>query len=723
MGYRMGGPFGSMGLGNAPATPTKGPRLVDDARFTSSYGAAFARASGGGEGAPRGPLRSAAVSSLAAGPAASPKPGLGGGGLEVSSLRGVSRSLSEASLARPPVKTLEARRPTVQLGARAEAKPPAAKRAPAGGQARAADAGARRKTLEMLADPNLQRMAQEIFKSHDTSKKGRLEFQDLCSVLRDLHTELDLAMPDINCAEQLFKKFDVNNDRSLASREFFELLKSMLRRSAFDRSSTVNREFFITKQTTDVWKVYDRTRELGAGSFGKAYLAKSKRGGEERVVKAVLKTRSTMPLDDIEQEILIMRQVDHPHVVRLFEWYEDSNHYYLVLEALKGGTLKDVVLNMQKQRKGVKEEWIRKVMGQVVEAMAFCHSLRLIHKDLKDENIMLLRKDPDFNEPYAVVIDLGIAEMFSVADPNGREMGGTPTTMAPEVWTGSFGPKCDVFSLGCVLFEMLSGNYPFMANSMKPAAWLRVHKKGPDWNLVRTSREGKELCKRMLAYVESARPSMVECREDPYFSVDRSQLSTVPPAQFQPFAAFCEQQAAKRSLLLEIAARLPMERAGEVIKLFESIDSDYSGHLSKQELERYLRHMEITDEALIQDTFQALDADRDGKLSFSEFAAGALLLFKDKLEERLYELFKDHDRNGSGELDIAEAKDFLDDVSAAVDRDSGGVQPSMLRQLMDEAQGGVLTYEQLRQHILVPGSHPASARRSPASSVRNGRSR
>lgn len=59
------------------------------------------------------------------------------------------------------------------------------------------------------------------------------------------------------------------------------------------------------------------------------------------MVKAVKKSRTALPLDEIEQEILIMRQVDHPHIVRLFEWYEDGNRIYLVLDYLKGGSLKD----------------------------------------------------------------------------------------------------------------------------------------------------------------------------------------------------------------------------------------------------------------------------------------------------------------------------------------------------------------------------------------------
>ena len=153
------------------------------------------------------------------------------------------------------------------------------------------------------------------------------------------------------------------------------------------------------------------------------------------MIKAVKKSRTALPLDEIEQEILIMRpgytcdcprlelqgltclhlrrQIDHPNIVRLFEWYEDGNRIYLVLDYLKGGSLKDVVLQLNKKvggdslqerlkarvgskhvqdERGLKEAWIREVIQQSAGGLAYCHNLRLIHKDLKDENIMLLQQ-------------------------------------------------------------------------------------------------------------------------------------------------------------------------------------------------------------------------------------------------------------------------------------------------------------------------------------------
>jgi len=358
------------------------------------------------------------------------------------------------------------------------------------------------------------------------------------------------------------------------------------------------------------------------------------------------------------------------------------------------------------------------VIGQVVEGMAYVHDLRLIHKDLKDENIMLLKKDENFEDPFAIIIDLGVAEMFSSADPTGRIMGGTPVTMAPEVWLGNFGPKCDVFSLGCIFFELLSGRLPFLSNIMTSAAWLRLHRKGPDWSAVKTSNEGQSLCRAMLTFAEKDRPTMRECCQHAYFKIDRQQLKLVSPAQFAPFARFCHEQQAKRALLLEIASRLPMERATDIIKIFESLDKDRDGNISQQELHRYFEHMGIRDTSLMEQTFNALDVNQDGMLSFSEFAAGALLLFKDMLEDRLHELFLKHDKYNDGALDIAEAKDFLDDVFVAMDQHSVRKSGKILDMIMPEGhERETVTFEELRDFILRPGDSNVPSKASTARST------
>lgn len=403
-------------------------------------------------------------------------------------------------------------------------------------------------------------------------------------------------------------------------------------------------------------------------------------------------------MEDIEREILVMKQIDHPHVVRLFEWYEDSGKIYLVIEALHGGTLRSVMLDFHRQGRWLKEEWVRLVTQQVVQAMDYVHGLRLIHKDLKDENIMLLKKDPNFDEPFAVIIDLGITEMFSSSDPHGKVMGGTPVTMAPEVWLNNFGPKCDVFSVGCILYEMLTGSLPFEVQSFDPKDWLALHKYGPNWKQVKTSPFGKDLCQKMLTYKDKERPSMRECLQHQWFAVKTKSLLKVPPEQFQALKSFCKQSSLKKALLLEIAARLPMAQAKKIVQTFKAFDTNSDASLSLDELRAYFQQVGLHDEALLKKSFKALDSNHDGLLSFSEFAAAILPSFEDLMCDRLHALFLEYDRDGDGALMQDEVRGLL---AKAMQKDSDSKKASnRLITKLFKSGNKKIKYRQLKESVL-----------------------
>mmetsp|Transcript_58276 Transcript_58276/g.103486 ORF Transcript_58276/g.103486 Transcript_58276/m.103486 type:complete len:693 (-) Transcript_58276:160-2238(-) len=678
MGYLAGGPWGSEGVKKKMEAMSK----ADVDRFTTSYSRTF-NAAPTPNNSMMGPSVSSFLSmessksfntSMRSPMGKSPSTGtlaLAGRTMSNSSFQ------APASPAKSPKKGLE-KMPALQLKT-FESR------------------DTRRKCLEALANESLETIAKQLFKEHDADGSGQLELAECEAVLMQMHQQFDLPKPNTLIVANLLKKYDTDKSNTLGQKELFDLLKAELKRSAFDRGTVLSREFFLTKSEADVWSSYTREKELGVGSFGAAYKAKHKKSGAEYVVKAVKKTRTSLPLDEIEQEILIMRQIDHPHIVRLFEWYEDSSKIYLVLELLRGGTLKDVILVLQqKEQRGLKEAWIRTVMQQSASAMSYCHNLRLIHKDLKDENIMLLKQDTNWDKPHAVIIDLGIAEMFSVADPSGRMLGGTPTTMAPEVWMGTFGPKCDVWSLGCVFYQMVAGSYPFMARSLTPSAWTRLHKRGPKWDEVKTSGESRELVKSMLSYDEIERPTMSEILQHPWFTKAVHELQTVPPGKFQPFFQACKLQRSRQALLLEIASRLPFSKSQKIIDMFSEIDVDSTGSIDLKELMSYMAVMGIHDQDLVREVFNSLDVDKDGSLSFSEFSSGALLLFKDVLEDQLAELFNSHDANGDGILDANEAEGFLEAVQVVTD----------LKGITSEAEmflrSGRITFEQLREYLLGP---------------------
>ncbi|CAL1130642.1 unnamed protein product [Cladocopium goreaui] len=711
MGYRVGGPWGSV------TPPVKKEIEVDnpakDERFMTTYSKNFGLAK------PRAQLYVNAPSSIRAEPNATltlrqaaslrcPPPPVN----TLNTLNTLTKSMSMSGIRG----SLQIAGKTLTASLRTEAAPSPSDRRHSLQLKTFQSRDMRRKCLELLSEPDLKKIAVDIFKKSDVDSSGQLDFDEVHKLLEQLHNDMDLPQPNRDMVESLMKRFDTSGKKTLDEKDFFELLVSQLRRSAFDRGSVLGREFFLTKGQQDVWDVYRREKQLGTGSFGTAYQAVNIKTHEERVIKAVKKSRTALPLDEIEQEILIMRQIDHPHMVRLFEWYEDGNRVYLVLDYLKGGSLKDVIVQLNKKdERGLKEAWIREVIQQTAGGLAYCHNLRLIHKDLKDENIMLLEKPDKWEKPHAVIIDLGVAEMFSVADPAGRFIGGTPTTMAPEVWLGNFGPKCDVWSLGCIMFELCTGALPFMATTVQPSAWTRLHKRGPKWEEMKTCAESKTLCRAMLQYKEADRPSMMEVLDFEYFQTAAHELKVVPPERFTNFLNAHKLHRARQGLLLEIASRMPFERAGEIIRMFSEVDADHTGTITLDELKAYFDRVGIQHDDLAK-TFQALDVDKDGFLSFSEFSSGALLLYQDALEDELHVLFSSYDSDGKGYLTPAEAEKFLDSVRAATDL--GGRASSQIDAFV---RSGQITFQQLRDFLVAPvSSRPSSCLSQ--SSLRSNRS-
>lgn len=291
--------------------------------------------------------------------------------------------------------------------------------------------------------------------------------------------------------------------------------------------------------------------------------------------------------------------------------------------------------------------------------------------------------------------------MFAVADPTGREIGGTPVTMSPEVWRGNFGPKCDVWSLGCVLFQLQAGSYPFMVPEMDPRAWIARQRKGADWRLLKTSKAGRHLNKLMLTFMEKERPTMAECLQHDWFSVEHNELRTVQPEDFESMQSYCDQMALKRAVMLEIAAKLPMRSAGKIIQIFQNLDKNGDGHLPFQEIKQAFMQMGLTDDRLMQKMFKSLDVNKDGKLSFTEFSSGVLILYTDLLEERLQALFEEFDRSGDGTLDEEEAQDFLDSTEALLDTGMEGRSAEVIQDIIRGSRRK-LHFEELRDKILGP---------------------
>jgi len=158
-------------------------------------------------------------------------------------------------------------------------------------------------------------------------------------------------------------------------------------------------------------------------------------------------------IDRFMHEIDILRKLDHPNILRLYEFYQDQKRYYLVTELCSGGELFDEITN----RAHFEEADAAKIIQQVLMAVRYCHERNIVHRDLKPENILL---DSKKNSNRVKVIDFGTSEEIEPGMKLTQQYG-TAYYIAPEVLSSAYNEKCDIWSIGVILYILLSGKPPF----------------------------------------------------------------------------------------------------------------------------------------------------------------------------------------------------------------------------------------------------------------------
>ncbi|XP_048203233.1 MAP/microtubule affinity-regulating kinase 4-like [Perognathus longimembris pacificus] len=196
-------------------------------------------------------------------------------------------------------------------------------------------------------------------------------------------------------------------------------------------------------------KHYDLLRTLGQGTFAEVKLAKHKISKKTVAIKIINK------VDDANHpssEGIILRNLNHPRIIKLYHIVESPMTTCLVLEYATQGDLLEYVI----QYKRLKEEEACRIFHQLVDAVEFCHKNHVVHRDLKPENVLI---DNDYNIKLS---DFGLSAFFSDEKPLELYCGTMPF-MAPEIIKCQpyHGPEIDIWSLGVILFYMVTGSVPF----------------------------------------------------------------------------------------------------------------------------------------------------------------------------------------------------------------------------------------------------------------------
>jgi serine/threonine protein kinase len=215
---------------------------------------------------------------------------------------------------------------------------------------------------------------------------------------------------------------------------------------------------------------YEITGEIGQGGMASVYRANQKSVGREVALKVISRgmVRHAEYVDRFFREVEIIANLQHPHILPIYDFGEQDNLLYIVMGYLGGGTLEDRICAGP-----VSIEQAAQYVRQIASALEYAHGAGVIHRDIKPTNVLL---DAQGN---AYVMDFGLAKMVqSDSNLTATNVLGTPSYMAPEMLEPeTVTASADIYALGIALFEMLAGKVPFTASN--PLALMMQHAQAP----------------------------------------------------------------------------------------------------------------------------------------------------------------------------------------------------------------------------------------------------
>jgi serine/threonine protein kinase len=208
---------------------------------------------------------------------------------------------------------------------------------------------------------------------------------------------------------------------------------------------------------------YSILKQLGKGSMSTVYQAVDPLLGREVAIKVILPQYYHLPgfIKRFEREAIALARLDHPNIIKIYDMGDENKQFYMVIQLLNGGTLKQRLQINRKQKTTMPLADIGNILGPICNGVDYFHQSGFIHRDLKPANIMFDENDKPYIADFGIVKNLDWESFTSAGS-----ILGTPFYMSPEQLAGKVDVRTDIYSLGIIVYEMATGDVPFRSSNI-----------------------------------------------------------------------------------------------------------------------------------------------------------------------------------------------------------------------------------------------------------------
>lgn len=452
------------------------------------------------------------------------------------------------------------------------------------------------------------------------------------------------------------------------------------------------------KNAESIVKTFRLEQTLAILPFGSIVKATHISSNLTRAIKIInYKSVDSFILNErhLRLEVNSLSNLDHPNILKVFDILHDDLKIYMVMEYWDGGLLLDKI----KEKSTFTEKNAGDIISQILLGVSYCHEKQVIHRDLNPKVIFMM------NSSEGPQVKIGEFGASSFLDPEHKFEGKFDNSayVAPEVPSEDYNEKCDVWSVGVILYVLFTGMTPFTSElseaceeteKMKSLNTTPLEKLG-------ISPSGIDLVKQLLNTNYFERISAVEALGHPWFTTlktDSSEVTRNLDVALAHLRCYTSQSKLIDAIQGFIARQVITHKENkDLIEVFKALDSDWDGKLSKAELKKhYLKVMPEADAiVLINEIFQVADSDNSGFIEFSEFLKSSVARNDLMSKKHLEATFKMLDCDNSGKLSRKELQSMLSGTSL-----SGDKKWMKLLQAADKNQDGEIDMKEFYDLLL-----------------------